>query len=168
MNDVKLPIHSLEAEEAVLAAVLCDNDVWGTIKHRLYIDDFYRAASRNIFEAMINLKARSEPINIITVANELERMGLLSQSGGLEYLSALENTEAAYYAAQSANWVKEMAWWRRVVHETTELANDILPSKECSNGSAARYRLKYYLERLASMIDHRLEPINSKGAHENT
>ena len=85
----KVPPHDLEAEQAVIGSMLTDNEAVTNSIEVLKPEDFYRADNRIIFESMLNLYGRSEPIDIITVKSELESMGKFDQVGGLEYLAEL-------------------------------------------------------------------------------
>ena len=85
----KVPPHDLEAEQAVIGSMLTDSDAIVSSIEILKPEDFYRADNKIIYEAMLNLYNRSEPIDIITVKAELESMGRFEQVGGLEYLAEL-------------------------------------------------------------------------------
>ena len=85
----KVPPHDLEAEQAVIGSMLTDRDAVISAIEVLKQDDFYREDNRAIYEAILNLYNRAEPIDIITVKSELETMGKFEQVGGLEYLAEL-------------------------------------------------------------------------------
>src|SRR5687767_5781979 len=84
-----LPPHSIEAEEAVLGSIFIDRDAIGQIAAFLRPEDFYRERNGGIFRAMMSLYDRREPVDYLTVVDELERMGAYDQVGGLAYLSSL-------------------------------------------------------------------------------
>ena len=168
MNDVKLPPQSIESEEAVLGAVLCDDKMYDAIQEKvgLHYDDFYRRALADVWHAMMLLKGRSEPIDILTVANEIRRLNPGSSSPDIEYLDRLSKCAPKPGNAEHyARVVKEMSWWREVNDKTTKLSQEVFSAVNVHN---AKQLLKRYLPELAYLIDRRLEPINSKGAHENT
>ena len=85
----KVPPHDIEAEQAVLGSMLTDKDAVISAIEVLKEDDFYRTDNKSIYEAIINLYNRAEPIDIITVKAELESLGKFEQVGGLEYLASL-------------------------------------------------------------------------------
>ena len=85
----KVPPHDLEAEQAVLGSMLTDKDAVMSAVESLNIDSFYREDNKLIYEAIMNLYNRSEPIDIITVKEELVSLGKFEQVGGLEYLASL-------------------------------------------------------------------------------
>jgi replicative DNA helicase len=120
-NSFKIPPHSIEAEESVLGGILLDADAINICLERLTANDFYRAAHRAIFEAMVHLTDRREPIDIVTLSSELRSMGLLEQSGGLDNLSRLASVvPSAANIGFYARTVKEMAVRRRVIHESSK------------------------------------------------
>ena len=85
----KVPPHDVEAEQAVLGSMLTDKDAVISAIEVLKEDDFYRTDNKSIYEAIMNLYNRAEPIDIITVKAELESLGKFEQVGGLEYLASL-------------------------------------------------------------------------------
>ena len=85
----KVPPHDLEAEQAVLGSMLTDKDAVMSAVESLQVDSFYRDDNKSIYEAILNLYSRSEPIDIITLKEELVSLGKFEQVGGLEYLAEL-------------------------------------------------------------------------------
>ncbi|MBN1643437.1 MAG: replicative DNA helicase [Dehalococcoidales bacterium] len=89
MYNDKLPPHDISAEEAVIGSLLIDGTAIYEIATFLQKDDFYHEPHQYLFEACLELYKRSESINQITVAQELDRLGKLEQCGGVAYLSHL-------------------------------------------------------------------------------
>src|SRR3569832_1051075 len=87
VDEIRVPPHSVEAEQAVLGALMLDNRAWDTIADRLVADDFYRRDHRLIFEAIFDLADNAEPIDAVTVAGKLEQKGSLQESGGIDYIA---------------------------------------------------------------------------------
>ena len=85
----KVPPHDIEAEQAVIGSMFTDKDAVMLAVEKLKSDNFYRDDNKAIFEAMINLYSKSEPVDLITVKDELETMGLFDKIGGMEYLALL-------------------------------------------------------------------------------
>ena len=83
----RLPPQSIEAEQSVLGALLIDRDAIIEVADIVHPEDFYRQAHGRIYAAMVELWERREPIDIVTVAEALERGGDLEQIGGRAYLS---------------------------------------------------------------------------------
>jgi replicative DNA helicase len=124
-NGPRVPPHSTEAEESVLGSILIDNNAINVALERIQPDDFYRAAHRSLFQAMVALTDRREPVDVITLSQQLRSMGLLDQSGGMENLSRLANlvptsANVAYYASI----VREMALRRRIISEASDIVNE--------------------------------------------
>ena len=101
--------HSIEAERAVLGAVLIDANAWPAVSH-LTAADFYRGAHRAIYAALAELDEAGEPMDAVTVAGTLDRAGTLDDAGGLAFLVELaDNTPSAANAGAYADRVRELA-----------------------------------------------------------
>ena len=85
----KIPPHDIEAEQAVIGSMLTDKDAVMDSVEVLRPDDFYRQDNKIIYEAILNLFGRAEPIDVITVKAELVSIGKLEAVGGIEYLATL-------------------------------------------------------------------------------
>ena len=85
----KVPPHDEEAEQAVLGSMLTDTDAVMSAIEVLKPDAFYREDNKTIYKAILNLYNKSEPVDIITLKDELETMGKFEQVGGFEYLASL-------------------------------------------------------------------------------
>jgi replicative DNA helicase len=88
-SSVKVPPHNIEAEQAVLAGILINNDSLNQIVDLLSSDDFYREAHTHLFEGMINLYNNNEPIDLITLSQYLAGKNLLEKIGDTNYLASL-------------------------------------------------------------------------------
>ena len=89
--DGKLQPQALELEEAVLGALMIDNESLSDTIDSLQPEYFYKPDNQKIFEAIINLFNNSKPVDILTVSEELKRMGALDSVGGMMYISQLTN-----------------------------------------------------------------------------
>jgi replicative DNA helicase len=107
----------LHAEESVLGAILLSRDALGAvIEAGLRFDDFYKPAHQHIFDVAIAASQSGAPVDTITVADELAKLGLLEQVGGVEALHALQNaTPAISNAASYARIVQDAAMLRRLI-----------------------------------------------------
>ena len=85
----KIPPHDIDAEQAVLGSMLTDKDAVIAAIETLKEDAFYRDDNKSIYQAILNLYNKSEPIDIITLKDELESMNKFEQVGGFEYLASL-------------------------------------------------------------------------------
>ena len=117
----KVPPHDVEAEQAVLGSMLTDNDAVISAIEVLKEEDFYRTDNRAIYEAIMNLYNRAEPIDIITVKAELESLGKIEQVGGVKYLASLPDK-----VPTTANAMKYI----KIVEEKSTLRNLIKTANE--------------------------------------
>jgi replicative DNA helicase len=119
----RLPPQSLEAEQSVLGAVLIDRETIIEIAEFLRPEDFYRQAHANVYKAMLELFERREPVDLVTVAEALERNEELEQIGGRAYLSNLSNqTPTAVHAVQYARIVERKAILRNLIGAAGKIA----------------------------------------------
>ncbi|HMK50063.1 MAG TPA: DnaB-like helicase N-terminal domain-containing protein, partial [Thermodesulfovibrionales bacterium] len=87
----RLPPQNIEAEQFIIGAVLIDNDALPKALEIIEPGDFYRLSHNKIFSAMIDLFDKNEPIDIITLTDQLSKREELEAVGGVSYLSALVN-----------------------------------------------------------------------------
>jgi replicative DNA helicase len=119
----RLPPQSLEAEQSVLGAILIDREAVIEVAEFLRPEDFYRQAHGAIYRAMLDLFERREPVDIVTVAETLERAGDLDSAGGRSYLSELSNsTPTAVHAVQYARIVERKAILRNLIGAAGRIA----------------------------------------------
>lgn len=118
----KVPPHDVEAEQAVLGSMLTDKDAVISAIEVLKEDDFYRTDNKSIYEAIINLYNRAEPIDIITVKSELESLGKFEQVGGLEYLASLpDKVPTTANAIKYIKIVEEKSTLRTLIKTANEI-----------------------------------------------
>ena len=89
MDVGKIPPHDVDAEQAILGSMLTDQDAVIDAMEVLKPEDFYREDNKYIYQSIINLYNRGEPIDIITVKAELTSMQKFEAVGGIEYLATL-------------------------------------------------------------------------------
>ncbi|MFR2571131.1 MAG: replicative DNA helicase [Clostridia bacterium] len=119
----KVPPNDVEAEQAVLGSMLTDRDAVISAIEVLHVEDFYRTDNKSIYEAILNLYNRAEPIDIITVKAELESLGKIEQVGGLEYLVSLpDKVPTTANAIKYIKIVEEKSTLRNLI----KTANDII------------------------------------------
>ena len=118
----KVPPNDIEAEQAIIGSMLTDKDAVISAIEVLKPDDFYREDNKTIYEAILNLYTRSEPIDVITVRAELESMGKLDNVGGLEYLAELpEKVPTTANASKYIKIVEEKATLRSLIKTANEI-----------------------------------------------
>ncbi len=121
-----VPPHSLEAEQSVLGALLIDTTTWDQVADIVVAEDFYRPDHRLIFQALAELVAAGRPGDVVTVAEQLERRGRLTDAGGLAYLGTLaRDTPTAANARSYAQIVRERALLRRLIEAGREIASSV-------------------------------------------
>jgi replicative DNA helicase len=120
---LRVPPHSVEAEQAVLGGLLLDNSTWDSIADRLTAEDFYRRDHQQIFSAVAELAARSEPADAVTLAEYLAAKGQAEETGGLAYLAGLaRDTPTAANIRAYADIVRERALLRHLIRVSGEIA----------------------------------------------
>ncbi len=118
----KVPPHSIEAEQSVLGGLMLDNSVWDNVAEIVTADDFYRPEHRLIFKTMQKLLSVEQPIDVVTLSEELDRNNQQEQAGGLDYLVDLaKNTPSTSNIRAYAEIVSERSILRRLIG----VANDI-------------------------------------------
>ncbi len=126
--------QSIEAEQAVLGAVLIEGEALLVVMGRLSPEDFYRAAHQRIYEAMLRLNEENEPIDLITLTTDLQNHKLLEEVGGVGYLTELANavptaSNVGYYA----EILEEKAMLRRLIRAATQIVSSGYASEEDVN-----------------------------------
>ena len=119
----RMPPASIEAEQAVLGAMLLKPDAVTTAAEELSADDFYRETHRLIFEAMMELKERTEPVDLVTLTEQLKKADKLAKIGGIPALSLIANSvPTAANVHYHARIVHEKAQLRSLISAATEIA----------------------------------------------
>lgn len=118
----KLPPQNIEAEQSILGGILIENEALNTVVEFLEDGDFYREAHQKIFNCMIALSERNEPLDLITITNELKKKKELEEVGGASYLAGLvESVPTAANIAYYAKIVKEKSILRKLISTATEI-----------------------------------------------
>ncbi|GAB4115556.1 MAG: replicative DNA helicase [Sideroxydans sp.] len=123
LDALKLPPHSVEAEQSVLGGILLDTSAWDKIGDLLGEQDFYRSEHRLIWRHIGRLTEHAKPVDVITVAESLQSTAELEKAGGLTYLGALaQNVPSAANIRRYAEIVRERAIMRKLVEVGSEIA----------------------------------------------
>lgn len=118
----KIPPNDVEAEQAVIGSMLTDKEAVSAAIEVLKPEDFYREDNRTIFEAILNLYSRSEPIDIITLKSELSSMGKFEAVGGLEYIAELpDKVPTTANVEQYIKIVEEKSVLRNLIKTANEI-----------------------------------------------
>jgi replicative DNA helicase len=124
---LRLPPHSVEAEQSLLGALLIDNQAFDKVADLVAADDFYRDDHRRIWRHIARLIEASRPADVVTVADSIEASEDKDKTGGAAYLAALaQNTPSALNIRRYAELVRERAVQRRLAQVATEIAEGAL------------------------------------------
>ena len=119
----RLPPQNIDAEQAVLGAMLIKKEAIAEVSQLLRPEDFYRDAHKIIYEAMLTLFNRNEPADIVTVTNYLNNESQLDKVGGIAFVTALANAvPTAANVIYHANIVREKADLRHLINTATDIA----------------------------------------------
>ncbi|MED9948303.1 MULTISPECIES: replicative DNA helicase [Peptostreptococcales] len=125
MGDItRIPPHSVESEQSILGSILLDKDAIITVAETITPSDFYKDAHRVIYESMMALNNKNEPIDMVTLTDELRKRGYLDDIGGVTYLTSLSTivpttSNVKYYA----DIVKEKSVLRQLIKASNDIIN---------------------------------------------
>ena len=123
LDSIRVPPHSIEAEQSVLGGLLLDNAAWDRIADFINEGDFYRYDHRIIFQCIVKLINASKPADVITVFDALTAINKADDAGGLTYLNALaQNTPSAANIRRYAEIVRDRGVLRKLITVSDEIA----------------------------------------------
>ena len=135
VDDLKVPPHSLEAEQSVIGGLMLDNQAWDNIADIVNERDFYRHDHALIFRAIGALADEGQPYDVVTVSEWLNARNELDSTGGLGYLSILANdTPTAVNIKAYANIVREYSILRSLI----QIGNEISASAHNADGRTSK------------------------------
>lgn len=147
-----LPYHS-EAERAVLGALLLNDEQVHQVADLLLVKDFYQQAHRSIFQAVLNLNMQQKRIDVVSLQDELEKMGCLEQVGGIGYLLSLqEDIPAVGLLVQHAHIIKE----KSILRDLIDAATGIIASCYEQNDKAIDSVLDYAEQTIFQIANKRV------------
>lgn len=121
---IKVPPHSIEAEQAVIGGLLIDNRRWDDVADKLISTDFYRPEHQKIFDVIAGLCEAAQPVDVVTVSERLSALMELDEIGGVVYLTRLaKNTPSAANIKAYAGIVRERALLRQLIRVSGEIAD---------------------------------------------
>jgi replicative DNA helicase len=176
-ND-RTPPQDMAAEQSVLGSMLISKDAISEVTERVRGGDFYRPSHETIHDAIIDLYGRSEPVDMVTVAAELQRRGELQKVGGAPYLHTLSaNVPIAANAGYYAEIVREKAVLRRLVDAGTKIVqigyagegevDDIVDQAQAEVFKLAEKRSGEDYAPLSDIMDGVLDEIEAIGNRES-
>ncbi|HAG72685.1 MAG TPA: replicative DNA helicase, partial [Gammaproteobacteria bacterium] len=124
LSALKVPPHSVEAEQAVLGGLMLDNTQWDNISDALQPEDFYRGEHQLIFQVMTQQSEANSPIDVVTLVESLNSLNELESAGGLDYLSELAgNARGTANIVAYADIIRERAILRRLISVANGIAD---------------------------------------------
>ncbi len=124
---LRVPPHSVEAEQSLLGGLLLDNTAWEKIADLVSVDDFYRDDHRRIFRHIGKLIESNRPADVVTVLESIETSEDKDKAGGMAYLGSLsQNTPSALNIKRYAELVRERAVQRKLAQVATDIAETAL------------------------------------------
>lgn len=124
IESLRVPPHSIEAEQSVLGGLLLDNAAWDKIADMVGADDFYRFDHRLIFQHIVKLINASRPADVITVFDSLTSAAKAEDAGGITYLNALaQNTPSAANIRRYAEIVRDRGVLRKLITVSDEITS---------------------------------------------
>ena len=174
----RTPPNNLEAEMSVLGAILLDNDVYGNLEGRLTPEHFYKEAHRKIFRAIERLHRRSEPMDLVTLTEELRTSGELESVGSINYLIGLADTvPTAAYADTYARIVTDKAELRDLISVSGRIMQsaydeampvvDVMDQAESSILDLATKKRRSSFEGMRTLVTETFADINERFANPN-
>ena len=163
--------HSREAEEAVVGAVFINPEVYYDVAQFLSADDFYIHRHRWIWDAFTSLHEQRIPIDLLTVSDELDRRGQLSEIGGPAYLTALVNQVPSSLNAESYGRIVEgYSIRRKMINAANQIASiaynertsvdDVMNEAEKAVFNVSERRLKHDLQPISSVLSEYYDRID--------
>lgn len=120
---LRTPPHSIDAEQSVLGGLLLDNRAWESVSEVLEDTDFYSHKHRNIYRAIKSLVDQEQPIDVVTVSEELDELGTLNEVGGIAYLGELADmTPSTANSGAYGVIVKERSQQRRLIEAAADIS----------------------------------------------
>jgi replicative DNA helicase len=127
----RTPPQNIEAEQAILGAIFIEPEALTTTTEILLPEDFYRAAHQRIYQVMVDLSEKGEPVDLVTVTSELQDRKVLEEVGGVSYLSDLANSvPTAANVEYYCRIVEEKSLLRRLIRVATDITASGYSSEE--------------------------------------
>ncbi len=180
MPDVesRTPPHNLEAEQSVLGSILLDNEAYAGLEGMLTAEHFYKEGHRKVFRAIERLHRRGEPMDLVTLTEELRQTGDLETVGSVPYLIGLaDSVPTAAYAESYARIVLEKATLRDLIAASGRIMQsaydqggpieDVLDQAEQAIFDLATRKRRSSFEGMRSLVTETFADINERFANPN-
>jgi replicative DNA helicase len=154
-SQLKIPPQNLEAEQAVLGSILIDKNAIYRVADLLLPEDFYIPAHERIYDAILNLYTKRQPIDVFSVTNVLKENEMLKEIGGSTYLAELTNqVTTASHVQHYASIVKEKKTRRDLIQASAQIAEDVFETGQ-------------EVEDLLDTVEQRILAISQKSTPQN-
>ncbi|MDH5614863.1 MAG: replicative DNA helicase, partial [Gammaproteobacteria bacterium] len=151
-ESLKIPPHSIEAEQSVLGGLVLDNGAWDQVSDVITEDDFYRADHRTIYRGITAILNSDSPCDIVTLSEWLENHNEVDHAGGLSYIATLaHNTPSAANIRSYANIVRE----RSILRQLISVGANITSSAFKTEGRSATEILDEAEKQVFRIAEHR-------------
>ena len=128
---VKVPPQNVEAEQAILAGILINNDALNQVVDILEADDFYREVHGHLYGGMIELYNKNEPIDLITLSQHLKEKGLMEKAGGPDYLASLvDAVSTSAGILYHAEIVRNLSVRRKLINQCSIISDSCFQESE--------------------------------------
>lgn len=122
IKNMRIPPHSLEAEQSVLGAIIMDHEAITVASEIIRPQDFYRPDHQEIYSAILDLYTSNTPVDLVTIQNRLSEKGVLEEIGGISYLAELATiVPTSAHIKQYAKIVEDKAVLRRLIKASQEI-----------------------------------------------
>jgi hypothetical protein len=164
---LKVPPHSVEAEQAVLGGLMLDNTAWDNVAEVLQAVDFYRHEHQLIFDVMQRHAEASKPIDVVTLVEALDSLNQVQDAGGIEYLSDLaSHARGTANISAYARIIRERATLRTLISVSNEIADNAFNPA----GREAADVLDFAEQKVFQIADSRArdggpQPVNYRAVH---
>jgi replicative DNA helicase len=174
----KMPPQAIELEEVVLGALLLEQDAYTIVSETLKPEYFYKEAHQQVYQAITNLFMKQQPVDMLTVMEELKKMGKLEEIGGAYYLSELtEKVASSAHIDYHARIIWQKYLQREIIRVSSDLqtksydeavdVNDLLEEAENSFFSLSQGQMKREAMQINPIIDEAILRIEEAGKRED-
>ncbi|MCH8340893.1 MAG: replicative DNA helicase [Chloroflexi bacterium] len=177
-NEGQTVPHNREAEEAVLGSVLVNTEVYYDLVHFLSAEDFFLHRNQWVWETFTRLQEQRQPIDLLTVGEELESQGRLVEVGGQAYLTGLiNNVPSSIHAEAYGHMVEEAATRRRLLDAASRIARlayqsdsmleDVVNEAEKAVFGVSERRLQHQLQPIRQVLSEYYDRIDYLARHKD-
>lgn len=179
MAEARIPPHSLDAERAVLGALLTGENVYDNISTIVAAQDFYRDANRIIYEALQNIIYANKKADLILLTDELTRQKKLDEVGGVAYITSLTDSLSVYNVEEHARIVAEKAQLRRLIaagdqivgmsYEASDTAEEIVNrAEQLVLGVSGQIKVNMGFSSIGTVVEEVINRVGELAAHSDS